>query len=40
MSGNYAEAPLLLLTTMGARSGQERTSRTIPVVVLSRGTGR
>ncbi|GAA3987057.1 nitroreductase family deazaflavin-dependent oxidoreductase [Allokutzneria multivorans] len=34
MSGNYADAPLLLLTTVGARSGQERTS---PVLYLADG---
>ncbi|MFB9904420.1 nitroreductase/quinone reductase family protein [Allokutzneria oryzae] len=34
MSGTYADAPLLLLTTVGARSGQQRTS---PVLYLRDG---
>ncbi|SDM25373.1 nitroreductase family deazaflavin-dependent oxidoreductase [Allokutzneria albata] len=34
MSGTYADAPLLLLTTVGARSGKERTT---PVLYLADG---
>ena len=35
-----AGSPILLLTTTGRRTGKQKTSRQIPLVVLTPSTGR